>query len=416
MPRRRHVLVLNQYYWPGREATALLLTELSEFLGAEYDVTVVTGLLHEQGVGPGIEDRNGVRIIRVRSTSFDRRRLLLRGINYFSYLIMTAVRAATLPRPDLILSMTDPPIVGALGVALGRRFGAPVVTVSQDVFPEVAVALRRLDNSILIRLLDVASRWYLRNSTVVVAIGETMRLRLIDKGAAPDAVRVIPNWVDLDVIRPMQRQNEWSKEQGLDGKFVVMHSGNVGYTAAVDTMVRAATFLRDRDDIEVLVIGQGARWATVTELAERLEAESVRFLNYQPRARLALSLATGDLHVVGLAHGLAGYVVPSRLYGILAAGRPVLAAAEEESETAMLVREVGCGIVVPPQRPELLTKAIRDAADGVYDLEAMGRRARQWVEREGGREIAVERYRSLIEGLASTGAAPPRPEPPTVIG
>lgn len=399
MGGRRHILVLNQYYWPGREATALLLTELCEYLARDYDVTVVTGLLHEQGVGPGVDVRNGVTIVRVRSTSFDRRSLLLRGVNYSSYLLMTALRAVTLHRPDIVFSMSDPPIVGALAVAIGRRFRVPVITVSQDVFPEVAVALGRIDNVALIRLLDITSRWYLRNSTAVVSIGETMRARLIEKGADPASVRVIPNWTDLGSIRPVPRRNVWSAEQGLDDKFVVMHSGNVGYTAAVDSLVRAATFLRDREDIEVLVIGQGARWAEVSGLAGVLEADHVRFLDYQPRERLALSLGTGDLHVVGLAEGLAGYVVPSRLYGILAAQRPVLAAAEAESETARLVQELECGIVVPPQRPELLTRAIRDAADGKYDLEAMGRRGREWVEGEGGREIAVERYRSLVAEL-----------------
>jgi glycosyltransferase involved in cell wall biosynthesis len=135
-------------------------------------------------------------------------------------------------------------------------------------------------------------------------------------------------------------------------------------------------------------------------LADRLEVrDTVRFLPYQERERLPFSLSSADLHVVGLARGLAGYVVPSRLYGVLSAGRPVVAAADEESETARIVQEVGCGLVVPPGRPELLARTIREAADGAYDLAGMGRRGRAWVEREADRTVAMERYRALVREL-----------------
>jgi glycosyltransferase involved in cell wall biosynthesis len=164
--------------------------------------------------------------------------------------------------------------------------------------------------------------------------------------------------------------------------------------------VRAATFLRDLDDLAIMIIGTGARHAELVSLAELLEVDQVRFLYYQPREVLSLSLSAADVHVVGLAPGLAGYVVPSRLYGILAVSRPVIVAADAESETAQVVQQVGCGIVVPPGRPELLARAIRDAHDGKYDLVEMGRRGREWVEREADRTVAVRRYRDLIGELA----------------
>jgi hypothetical protein len=135
-------------------------------------------------------------------------------------------------------------------------------------------------------------------------------------------------------------------------------------------------------------------------LMRRLEVEStVRFLPYQRRESLPHSLASADVHVVGLAKGLAGYVVPSRLYGILSAARPVIAAAEEESETARLVSEVGCGLVIPPGRPELLARTLRAAVEGEYDLAEMGRRGREYVEREGDRSVAMERYRAVVAEL-----------------
>jgi len=233
-----------------------------------------------------------------------------------------------------------------------------------------------------------------------VAIGETMRERLEAKGTPPDRLRVIPNWVDTTAITPQPRENAWAEKHGLVSKFVVMHSGNVGHAQDLDSLVRAATFLRDRDDLRIVIAGFGARHTEIIELARRLEVEDrVRFLPYQQRGRLPLSLSSADLHVVGLAKGLAGYVVPSRLYGILSAGRPVIAAADDESETARLVRDVGCGIVIPPGKPELLARTIREAAEGAYDLSSMGNRGREYVEREADRSVAMARYRGLVAEL-----------------
>jgi glycosyltransferase involved in cell wall biosynthesis len=179
-----------------------------------------------------------------------------------------------------------------------------------------------------------------------------------------------------------------------------MHSGNVGHAQDLDSLVRALTFLRDLDDLRVVIAGFGARHAEMVALARRLEVrDRIRFLPYQPRERLPLSLSGADVHVVGLAKGLAGYVVPSRLYGILSAGRPVIAAVEDESETARLVEEVGCGLVIPPGRPELLARTIRAAHDGAYDLAEMGRRGREYVEREADRSVAMERYRQVVAEL-----------------
>jgi glycosyltransferase involved in cell wall biosynthesis len=176
-----------------------------------------------------------------------------------------------------------------------------------------------------------------------------------------------------------------------------MHSGNVGHAQDLDSLIRAATFLRDLADLRIAVIGTGARHAELTALAGVLETDQVQFLEYQPREVLPQTLAAADVHVVGLARGLAGYVVPSRIYGVLAAGRPVIAAAEDDSETAQLVREAGCGIVVPPGDPLQLAETIRACHDGVHDLAAMGRRAREYAEAHADRSIAVARYRAVLE-------------------
>jgi glycosyltransferase involved in cell wall biosynthesis len=399
--RRPRLLVLNQYYWPGVEATANLLADLCRGLADDFEITVVTGRVRDvQGLPPR-ERHDGVEIIRVNSTAYDRRQLWRRAVNYMTFLAESFREGLRAERPDVILAMTDPPIIADVALVLARRFRVPLVVVSQDVFPEIAVELNRLKNPAVIAVLRAAIRYYLKRADRVVAIGDTMRRRLEEKGAVPSRVRIIPNWVDTGVLQPQTRQNSWAKDNDLSDRFVVMHSGNVGHAQNLDALVRAATFLRDIDDLAIVIVGAGARHLDLVELAARLEVEQVRFLPYQPREMLSLSLSAADVHVVGLARRLAGYVVPSRLYGVLSVGRPVIVAADADSETAHVVDSIGCGVVIPPGRPDLLASTIRDAYDGRLPLEEMGARGRSWVVQEADREVAIERYRRVLGELVT---------------
>ncbi len=402
MSRRPRLLVFNQYYWPGFEATAQLLHELCRALTADFEVTVITGMLWGAPVraeaGRTVEE--GVEILRVRSTAYDRSKLPLRAANYGTYLAASLREGLRARRPNIVLCMTDPPIIADVALLVARRFRAPLVVISQDVFPEIAVELKRLENPLLVAFLRRAIGFYLQRADRVVAIGDTMRRRLQEKGAPADRLRVIPNWVDTSALTPQPRANAWARENDLAGRFVVMHSGNVGHAQNLDALVRAATFLRDLDDLAIAIVGDGARRSALLELADTLEADKVVFLPYQPREALPQSLSAAAVHVVGLARGLAGYVVPSRLYGIMSVGRPVIVAADADSETAQVVEQADCGIVVPPGRPELLAGAIRQVYAGELDLEGMGQRAREYVTAQADREVALLRYRALLAEVA----------------
>jgi len=399
--RRPRLLVLNQYYWPGVEATAHLLSELCRELSDEFEITVVTGRLRGVANERRVE-HEGVEVLRVPSTAFDRANIWLRGLNYVSFLLGSTLTGLRSPRPDVVLCMTDPPVIATVAVVVARRFRAPLVVVSQDVFPEIAVELKRLENRLVIGLLRRTISFYLKRAERTVAIGATMRDRLEQKGAPPDRLRIIPNWVDTEALTPQPRKNAWSAAHGFDDRFVVMHSGNIGHAQNLDALVRAATFLRDLDDLTIALVGQGSRLASLVELAQLHEVDdTVQFLPYQDRAVLSLSLSSADLHVIGLARGLSGYVVPSRTYGVLSVGRPLIVAADGESETTRLVDEAGCGVIVPPGRPELLAAAIRAAYDGELDLQAMGARAREYVVANADRSVAVGRYRALLREVVN---------------
>ncbi len=403
-PPRPRLLVLNQYYWPGVEATANLLTDLCEGLEETYDVEVVTGVLHEHEHEPRLLIRNAVEIRRVRSTAFDRTGLAARASNYFTYLGSALGHGLVGRRPDIVLCMTDPPMVGAVGLAVARRFRVPLVVVCQDVFPETAQKLGRLTNPLAVGTLRRIVRSYLRRADRIVSIGETMSTRLVAKGARSERIVVIPNWVDPGEITPQPRDNAWAQANGLVDSFVVMHSGNIGHAQDLETLVRAAVLLQDLDRLEIVIIGFGARHAAVLQLAQDIGAGNVRFLPYQPREVLSESLSAADVHYLGLARGLAGYVVPSRINGILAAGRPVIVAADPESESAQLVQAAACGVAVPPGDPPAVADAIRRAYAGSIDLPELGAAGREWIERHRGRDAAIARYRELLEGLAGAGS------------
>ncbi|HEX4521410.1 MAG TPA: glycosyltransferase family 4 protein [Gaiellaceae bacterium] len=400
MTRRVRVLVLNQYYWPGVEATAHLLSQLCEALAADFEVTVVTACLRDTAEAPERLERNGVKIIRVHSTVFDRSRLAARAANYVSFLAGSLWAGLGVPRPDVVLCMTDPPLIANIALPVARRFGASLVVITQDVFPEIAVQLGRLEQPLVVGALRRAIGFSLRRADRVVAIGDTMRERIAAKGVEPARIAVIPNWGDTESLTPLPTDNEWARSYGLDGRFVVMHSGNVGFAQDLDTLIRSSTFLRDLEDLSVMIVGSGARREILRSLAQRVAAGAVRFLPYQDAGLVSMSLSAADIHFVGLVRGLAGYVVPSRVYGIMAVARPLIVSADDESETARLVREVECGIVVPPGRPDLVAEAIREAHAGSYDLDAMGQRGSEFVRREATREVAVGRYRALIGELA----------------
>jgi glycosyltransferase involved in cell wall biosynthesis len=208
---RPRILVLNQYYWPGVEATAHLLAELCEALAADFEITVVTGRLRGRPGLPSREGRNGVEIIRVESTAYDRAQLARRGLNYVTYMLQALRTGLSLPRPDVVLCGTDPPIIGDLALVVARRHRAALVVVSEDVFPEIAVALHRLPNGPLVPLLRLLVRLYLRRAERVVAIGETMRQRLEAKGAPSERLRVIPSCIPATSV--MRRTSTRSFEQ-----------------------------------------------------------------------------------------------------------------------------------------------------------------------------------------------------------
>jgi glycosyltransferase involved in cell wall biosynthesis len=399
---RLRLCIFNRSYWPDTGATGQLLTELAEVLVAHhgFDVTVVTG--HPTGGArpalPRRETRAGVAIVRVAGTTFHPRRFVGRAFNYVSYLASAFVAGLRLPGQDVLLAMTDPPIIGLVALLLRRR--AKVVFVCQDLFPEVAQLLDDFRSTTVDRVLESLTRTIVRHADRTIALGDTMAARLVEsKDADPSRLTVIHNWADTDAIVPGPRDNLFSREYSLNGRFVVLHAGNIGFGQDLDMVLDAAERLRARADVEFLFVGDGNR-RTELEASARVRAlANVRFVPYQPRDAVPWVYASADVALVSLKQGLAGCIVPSKLYTILAAGRPVLAAVEEASETAAIVRGHACGQVVPPGDDGALARAILQMANDREECERFGLRARQ-ASTQFSRRRQVSEYAAMLRDVA----------------
>ncbi len=381
------ICFFNRSYWPDQAATGQLLTELAEDLGSRFgcEVTVVAGRAlnasqkEARRLGPVTSEvHHGVRIRRANGTRLRPRRFVARATNYLSYFASAAIAGLTVGPQDVVVALTDPPIIGLVARWAARRAGARFVFLCEDVFPEVAALVEDFRNERVNRTLDRINRYLLREADAVVALGERMRQRLVDeKGADPERVTVIHNWADCGAIVPGRKDNPFARAHGLTDRFVFMHSGNVGLSQNLDVLVDAAERLRHREDVVIAVVGDGARRETLERSAAARGLRNLRFFPYQPKEELHHSFATADAFLVSLKPGLEGYIVPSKLYGILAAGRPFVASVDPSCEVAAIARDLHCGLFADPGDADDLARQILTLADDAALRRALGEAARR---------------------------------------
>jgi glycosyltransferase involved in cell wall biosynthesis len=365
-----HVAFFNRSFYPETAATSQFLTELCEALVKQHGcrVSVVAGvpLLSSNGQsdrrhGAIIVRENyaGIEILRAQGTRFPKTRFIGRFSNYVSYFLSACYAGLRLNRPDVVVALTDPPIIGLAAYLASRRFGAAFVMYYQDIFPEAGRLLEDFHSDFVDRSLDTVNRFLARKAERVIALGETMKQKLITaKGADRSKTVVLPLWADCSEIIPGAKPNRFSEANGLAGKFVVMHSGNLGLSQGLEVLLGAAKHLQRLSDIEIVFVGDGVKKQALMEEARTLGLRNVRFLPFQPKENLHESFAAADVFVISLKRGLAGVIVPSKVYGILAAGRPYVAAVEADCEVAAMARDLDCGLVADPENAKDLAEKI----------------------------------------------------------
>lgn len=398
---RPRVVFVNRYFAPDLSASSQMLTDLTRRLAADgFEIEVVCSRQRYDDPRADLPTREhiaGALAIRVGTTRFGRGGLPGRALDYASfYLSARRALSRTLRPGDVVVAMTDPPLIGAAVQQIVRRRGAKLVNWLHDVFPEAATRLgvgrwpHWLDTR-LVKLRDES----LSAAEVNVTIGERMQQYLLGRGIPPDRLVVIENWADSAFVAGMSTDgNRLRSRLGLSDRFVVSYSGNLGRAHEFETLLGAAERLRRDSRISFLMIGGGIGMEALERRARELGLENMIFLPYQPREALSDSLAAADLHVACLQPALEGLIVPSKLYGILAAARPAVFIGAHDGEAASVLRAAGCGSVVEPGDAEALATEIerqladparraragaaaREAFFGHYTAE---RGARQWID------------------------------------
>jgi colanic acid biosynthesis glycosyl transferase WcaI len=403
----RRLIFINRFFAPDHSATSQILSDLAfDLAGAGREVHLVTSRQiydDPKAALPERETINGVGVHRVASTGFGRAALLGRAIDYVSFYQSVRRCLVELVRPgDIVIAKTDPPLVSVVARPVVRRNGARLVNWLQDIYPETAVEL----GVPFMRGPVAASLAALRNATLreaaaTVVVGDLMGRKVEVLGAPAERIHVIANWCnDEDIRLVTPADNPLWRQWNLADKFVLGYSGNLGRAHEFQTVLAAAERLRDEPRMVFLMIGGGKRF---DELASAVQARGLagafRFLPYQARTLLSYSLGAADAHWVSLDPRLEGLMVPSKFYGIAAAGKPIVVIGDPNGELGRLVQGNACGFAIAPGDSDALTATLRQLLDAPQTVSDMGMRARQMLDAHFTRRQGLARWRRLLDQL-----------------
>ena len=360
------VLLLNLYFPPDTSATAKMAQTVVDALSSRHDVTVLCG---RPSYDPTerrpwrlfqSEETSRVRIIRVGSTDYPRLQMKKRIFNYLSYVMLSAPRAFFLPC-DVILAMTDPPFEGIVGAFIATLRRKPFVYNVRDMYPDMAIRGSIVQPGLLPRVWEKLHRWALRRATRVVVLGEDMRNRIASKGVPSANISIVRDGAELPSQSSASQSLDEDVIRAIRGNFnfVLLHAGNLGFYGAWDALLAGAKQLSD-DDIGLVFVGEGAQRDRLMAAAK--DIANVRFLPFFPGSKISSVLASADAHVVTVKRGLEGVVVPSKMYGILAAGKPIIAVAPRECDVASLGKSLGFSVTADPDDPASFAKVVRQIA------------------------------------------------------
>jgi colanic acid biosynthesis glycosyl transferase WcaI len=396
------IVFVNRFFYPDQSATSQILTDLAFHLAKTgVSVHVVTSRqVHDDPDSTLASDDSiqGVRVIRVWTTRFGRQKLPGRMLDYLTFYLSAAWSLFALVKPgDLVVAKTDPPLISVVAAMVVKSRGAKLVNWIQDLFPEVAGALGIGGVKGLEGLVRSMRNWSLRTASKNVVIGDGMAKKLAEEGIKPDSIQVIHNWADGFAIQPLDREkNDLRQQWNLQDAFVVGYSGNIGRAHEFDTILDAAEKLNSATNIVFLFIGGGAQRNRIEEEARRRGLENIMFKPYQPRERLALSLTVPDVHLITLQPSLEGLIVPSKFYGIAAAGRPTIFIGSKNGEIPCILREAQCGFSIEKGQAEVVSRVIRELADDEETCLRLGRRARAVFDQRFDTKHAMQAWEAVI--------------------
>ena len=406
------ILVINQHFYPEVAATGQLLLDLCEDLvSAGYRVKVITGNpngdLNKNNKIPKRENYNGIEILRLKNTTFNKYIMPGRILNYLSFHFLVFFHTLFCTKPDLVIVLSTPPFISFYGLLLKVLKRVKTIYVVQDLFPDLVVELGKIKNRYFINVLESLSKLIIRRMDRVVVVGEFMKRKIkrdILQGMDSEHIITIHNWADgekIKVMRGEKEKNFLKEEWGLEGKFIVSYSGNIGDLHEFDTIISAAEDLEEQGwkSICFVFIGEGIKKGYIERKVKEKGLNNILFFTFQPREVLKYSLGLADVSLVTLEKGFEGMVVPSKIYGILASGKPVIAVVGGESEITEIIRKGRCGEVVKIGDCKGLSEKIINYYSNHKKCYQEGMSGRKYFEENYDRKIATEKYIKVIEEI-----------------
>lgn len=408
-PNRTSVTIITEYFPPEEVSTAQLIAQLAQGLSEEFDITVVTRQsIHQEDISATKREAEDITVQRIPSTKFDKDILPLRIINWVTFTVAALINLIQYHRStDAILVLSNPPILPFAALIHQKLFSVPFSYLIYDMYPDMPVALGMVEkqNPVVVAWERAMRKLYAQANQIVVlgeAMAERVRKKMGERQRDDQEVRVIPNWEDPEFIQPVDKQNNsFAKQHGTVDKFTVIYSGNIGRFHELQTTIDAIGMLeaRGRDDIQLVIIGEGARKRELQTYVSENNITNVSFLPFQPMENLPESLTCGDVSLVGNKPDLVGMNVSSKLYSSLAAGMPILATVAEGDEVGRTVKQCNCGEQISPGHAAEAAAVLQEWADNPEVASSLGENARACFEARYTFDQALQSYIKMFNSI-----------------
>jgi colanic acid biosynthesis glycosyl transferase WcaI len=400
-----HILVITQYFKPESIGSPIWIHQLAVDLAhMGHRLTVLTGFPNypQRVIFDGYRGKifmreriDGIDVFRTYIYASPNEAIWSRALNFGSFCASAALGGLVVPKPDVIYCIMPPLPLGLSAEFLGLFHRAPVVLNIQDIYPDIAIALGFLRRRPVIRFFQAMERFIYRWAAAIIVISEGFKENLASKGVNPYKIYVVPNWADPDFIRPAPKENSFRRQLGVGDRFTLIYSGNLGHISNLEPVIGAAELLRDQP-FAFVIVGDGACKAQLERRVQEKRLNNVLLLPFQPLDIYPQVLTAADMGLVTLRTQAAMASVPSKIFKIMASGRPVLAITVQGNEVHRLISEAKCGLCVPPDDPVALAEALRYAAAHRDELERMGENGRRYLETHFSRRKCVAQIEEIL--------------------
>ncbi|HEY8890099.1 MAG TPA: glycosyltransferase family 4 protein [Clostridium sp.] len=407
MKNKKKLLVYAHYFYPDVASTGQILTELCEGLQDEFDITVICVVPSYNGKVDEkykknkifIERYANIKVIRVRVPEFDKKNKISRIKNILAYFFNAIYATFKVGEQDIIFSVSQPPILGGVLGVIGKIVKrAKFIYNIQDFNPEQTMAVGYSKNKIILNVAMAVDKFSCKRADKVILVGrdmqETLRNRFKNKKVPKNVF--INNWIDEKEIYSLSDNNEkvlvFKKKYGLENKTVIMYSGNIGLYYDLENLIKVIARFSGRDDVAFAFIGAGSVKQDIENYVNENKLDNVKFIPYQDKANLIYSLNAGDVHLVVNAKGIKGVSVPSKLYGVMAAGKTVFGVLDEGSEARLIIEECGCGVCIEPGKYNLIYDELKKIIDNIDEYKTLGIQGKEYVDKYIKKDVAIVKY------------------------